>query len=859
MAVPDIVLLPHADLHMALNGAGPLNLRVMLREHHTPRDLSYQLTDRTADCAFDFFAPYQATGSRLANLPTVDPATGLVTATTPGIYLFHVRLDRHSLVARLQVHDTLLGWWFGSPSITVPVDPTFAHAQPSVYASFNQHISGTDPVGDITGHGYVTLTAPAGRVVVEANGRLRGTLEGSETVTGTFGGITHTLTARVVDYGKVRDELDVVRAKNVAAPDTSHNMIFIGEGFRDTDDDKALFKKIVCKTTDSLFSKSRHQPFGLLEKSFNVWKAYAVSTDHGVTCGFRLNETGVKPGPARGSPIPFEDTVKSKTNYTVQDLVRRVGLPRHNESRDRDALVGVWNNQSLDDFDDDLVDQPLVTAWLTQKTTGILASSDTLFGFRLGSRPGDRLSGRRGPALLPPAADNDADPRLAPFVKRLYEFFTFEDARVVLLDPRRNAIEVLGDPWNDASPGTPVMRYLSNLRARQAPHVHVGPVWVPDPTQSTFKPSVGLVAVILNEGLDGGSSVNATAMTAVSINTLGKTDFTLNTTQPERPMARTLPTSFEADIDEVIDTVAHEFGHSFNLGDEYEANGLDPNASSQTDFGFDNASRLGAIFHHGTPQADGTVTFTDDQIDPAKVKWLALLRMRVSSVLTKDSTGGGGRIVLTIDPRQTLDWAVLKEKNPNPTVMLRARTFPASNRQLPLSMAPTDVQTGLTLGDIDRKAGTIVVTGTGMPPVDSPVFLTGALLFSPLMAAANVPARIVERKVLDKLTATHTVLNVKTNNTRANKGADNPVEIADYGPPCKSHKVIGVYEGAVAFAGRTYRPAGLCKMRTQRENEAGDSAFCHVCKWLIVNRVDANLLALLDISQYRNAKRGGDG
>ena len=767
-----------------------------------------------------------------------------------------MRLDRHALVARLQVHDTLLDWWFGNASISVPVDTAFAHAQPSIYASFIDIMGEPDPVGDITGHGYVTLTAPAGRLVVTDNGRLRGIAEGEETITGTMHGTTHTLKAQVVDYGKAREELDVVRAKNVTSPETAHNMVFIGEGFRDTDDDKKRFSEIVTKTADSLFTKSRHQPFGLLEKSFNVWKAYAPSAQHGVTCGFRLNETGVKPGPARGTAIPHEKRVASKTNYTVQELVRVVGLPSNDEERGRDALVALWNTQSLAGFDAARVDEKLVTAWKTQKTSSILEASDTFFGFRLGSRPGNRNS-RRGAPVLPPSTDDGADPLLAPFIERLYEFFTFEDARVVLLDPRRNAVEVLADPWSDANPGTPIMRYLSNLRARQAPHVHVGPVWVPDPAQSTFKPSVGLVAVILNEGLDGGSSICASSMTGTAVSALGKTDFTLNTAEAQRPMRRTLPPSFETKIGNVIDTVAHEFGHSFNLGDEYEENGLDPDANSQRDGGLDNVTRLGTIYHHGNVEADDTIDFIDDEIDPAKVKWLALLRMRVSSVLTADSVGGGGSGRVVLDDRAEADPRVGGAQDDEPDRHASGPELPrVQPATAPLRRAhgypdwslarPHRPREGHDRSHRDRPAGgRLCGLREGRPPVQ------------PADGGGQRTARIVERKVLDHLTATHKVLNTKTNNTRKNKEADHPVEIAGYSPPCKSHKVIGVYEGALEFAGRTYRPAGLCKMRKQSDKGVGDGSYCHVCKWLIVNRVDANLLALLDISLYPKGGRAG--
>jgi hypothetical protein len=859
MPVPDLVLLPHADLHTVLNGAGPLNLRVLLRQQQTPPGLSFKIDDVTPLCSFDFFAPYQATGSRLANLPSVDPATGLVTATTPGIYLLQVRLETFYIVARLQVHETILGWWFGNASITVPVDPTFAHAQPSIYASFTDHASGTDPVGDITGHGYVSLTAPAGaNVVVAPFGRLRGTADGNAVISGSLGITVHTLPVTMVHYGRVRDELDLVRGASAATPADSHNMVFVSEGFRNTPADRKLFDKIVAKTVDQMFCKPRHQPYGLLGKSFTVWKAYQASNEHGLTCGFRVNETGGQHGPTSGTPIPFTGNLGDARRYTVQDLVTRVGLPRANENRDLGALVPEWSGQSLNAFDAGRVDQPLIDAWKTQKTTGILEASDTFFGFRFGARPGDRMSGGSDPPVLPPANDAVADAGLAPFIKRLYEFFVNDPAHFVLLDPRRNAIEVMADPNFDMNPGTPVMRYLSQLRGRKAPHPAVGQEWQPDPAQTAFRRSVGLVAFIVNDELEGGTNTCASTLTAAAVRAVKTLKFSPIGTAGERPMRRIVPAAFSAKIDRVVDVVAHELGHSLNLGDEYEViEALDPKAISQDDSRFDNITRLGSIHLHGNVNPNGTITFVDDQINPARVKWLALPRMRVSSVLTVDATAGGGGMVLTIDPKQAAAWVAIKKKNPAAT--LRARDFPASGKQLD----PAGIQVDVTLGTIEEAKGTIAITGASLPPAGSPVFAKGALLFSPLMAAANTPARVVERKVFEKMASTHLALNTDTNNTTRNDKEDLPVAISDYKPPCKEHKVIGVYEGAGNFTGRAYRPAGLCKMRTQSKDTAKDSAednaFCFVCKWLIVNRIDANLHALLDAKFYPRARKGGDG
>src|SRR5262245_56823045 len=201
MSLPDIVLYPHCDLHVVVNGP-PLRLRVDSRSRKGPTDplpLAFTLVDCTAQCVFEFFAPHSPVGSRLDNCPTVDPTTGLVTATVPGVYLFQVRFGNHYHVGRLQVHNQVLGWWFGNGSITTALDANFAHAQPSIYASFTPD-AGTDPVGDITGHGYVTLTSnhPA-RFVVTPAGRLRGVAEGDATLPGEFLGVDPAIALHTVN------------------------------------------------------------------------------------------------------------------------------------------------------------------------------------------------------------------------------------------------------------------------------------------------------------------------------------------------------------------------------------------------------------------------------------------------------------------------------------------------------------------------------------------------------------------------------------------------------------------------------------------------------------------------------------
>jgi hypothetical protein len=206
--INDILLFPHCDLHMALTGTPPLKLRLFNRlEVLGPGPpLPYVLTEVAFD-GVDFFAPHNALGDRRKNLPSVDLSTGLVTARTPGVYLFQFRAGNQYLVGRLQVHNRIVGWWFGNDSITTAVDGTIFHAQPSIYARFDDDpATGTDLVGDITGHGYVPLTSSdQTKFATNADGRLRGVAETADSpaplpqVSGTFLNQNNKLTVRVYD------------------------------------------------------------------------------------------------------------------------------------------------------------------------------------------------------------------------------------------------------------------------------------------------------------------------------------------------------------------------------------------------------------------------------------------------------------------------------------------------------------------------------------------------------------------------------------------------------------------------------------------------------------------------------------
>jgi hypothetical protein len=115
---------------------------------------------------------------------------------------------------------------------------------------------------------------------------------------------------------------------------------------------------------------------------------------------------------------------------------------------------------------------------------------------------------------------------------------------------------------------------------------------------------------------------------------------------------------------------------------------------------------------------------------------------------------------------------------------------------------------------------------------------------------------VVEKQVLDFLKSTNLPLNKsQERNVVPNSNPDEPVDVPGFKAPCDRYKLIGIYEGAQYATGMAYRPTGLCKMRRQSEDGPGDGEFCHVCKYLIVSRIEPALHGLLDLRYYPTPKK----
>jgi hypothetical protein len=842
-----LIVFPHCDMHVALNQPATRALPFRVFHQTLPGgSATYNLNDVTAACTYQVFAPYNPVGSRLTQFVTIDPAARTITGNQPGINLVVIQHNNRYIVVRIQVHDDVLGWWFGNSSITTALDAAVAHSQPSIYAHFSDDATGTDLVGDITGHGFVTLTSSSAGIFTVANanneGRLQGVSEGTAQLNGSFLGINQSIDVNVVDYTKARNNLAIVRATDVANASEKHNILFLAEGFLPGDQSK--FDRVVMEVTDSLFSQKRHEPYNTLEGGFNVFKAFQASKQDLVTCAFQVNDE-TAPSLATGVPIPYNHRVSTNdATYTVSELVARVGLPLRNEAATPSDLKSRWANQSLNltatekHYEPDRVDGTLIEVWRKSKSLGILEARDTFYGLMLGRRWADGVAGF-GAAVTMPGTDSAADANLAPFIRRVYEWFSRDPTRLLTPDPRRHPPEL--HEYSSESRGALIMQYLGGLHLAAPPNSPIGTEWVPD---GTFKRSRGLIAMIVNDAMIGGANFNAKTVTANSLRRNSKLDFeyAASNTATKKVMQRRLSGGIDPDLNDIINTVAHEFGHSFNLGDEYEEiRGDKPDAWD----GFDNITSLNNVFSGpGSSPPSGSRL-----IDPGKLKWFELLRIELSAALMADSSQQGGEIEVTIDRRQIPRWVAAKAQGRE--AYLRRIRIAAAGTQLPLAVGDADYLVRLEIGDINESNGTIRLGGLELPPSPFPIFPKGSLLFVPRRDSGGNLVYVVEKQVRDFIAGNNLPLNKDTDTANVNKDPDYPKDIPNFKPPCKSARLIGVYEGAFQGTGLVYRPAGDCKMRSQ------SGGFCHVCKWLITNRVDPALHDVIDRLFFPEAKKNG--
>ncbi len=846
-----LLVLPHCDIHLALDDATRSSVDFkLLRQLEQNNSPQFTLSDRTSAGTYLTFSPYEATGDRLDSHVTVTTSgsTGTITGNTIGTTFIVMKASAMYIVVRVQVHQSMTGWWFGNPSITTAVDPTFGHAQPSIYARFSDDGNGTDLVGDITGHGFVTLTSvnPARCVIDDRDNRarLRGVSAGNTTISGSYLGSTQNLNVRVIDYGATRQNLSTVR---LGMPDVSnaHNMLFLAEGFTSSASDRRMFAQAVRKVSKSLFSARRHEPFGALKDSINVFSAYEESTVDLLTTGYKVKDN-TDSNVQKGTRLPpdRDDYNVPKNKFDVTQMNGIVGFPKRGENRSTADLKTLWSGQSLTGYDGAKIDDDVVDAWKASTSEGILEARDGFFGLMLSYRNADQkwwLDSNdtvNPPVPITRPANDTPSNELTAFVNAVYRWFQKHGTRrSIVFDSRRHPPELFrrGNESRDSA----VMRYIGASRLAPTPatptppNTPIGQEWVPTP--GTFIRSRGLVSIIVKDGLNGGTNINNNTLTCLTIDSATNVGFEYDggNTNARTVMRRKPGGEPKLNALDVINTVAHEFGHSFNLGDEYESHSSDASSASSH---HDNVVSFDTI--QKTPA--GT---TGREIDPSLIKWANLPRIIRSARLVTAATKVGSTIELRIHP----DWVgpfELARSNSEPVVL---RSWSPTDRGGQLVDA-VEIK-NLIVSDTNFNTGEIVLGGS-VPGTLPTAFDVGSMIYVQRKNDDGDPLNLIEREVLAHMNTHNLPLNKDTDHQNASDENDVPVSIdGDFKPPCSSSTLIGLFEGAEYHSGKMYRPAGACKMR----DSAG--GFCHVCKWLITNRVDPNRHIWVDFEFYPEAKK----
>ena len=183
---------------------------------------------------------------------------------------------------------------------------------------------------------------------------------------------------------------------------------------------------------------------------------------------------------------------------------------------------------------------------------------------------------------------------------------------------------------------------------------------------------------------------------------------------------------------------------------------LDPadGRPNQFDERFDNVASLEAIFN------DPAYLGNDSRkIDPNKIKWRGLPRIKLSARSTAASQMNGGKLEIVIDPREANAWEAARAAGDK--VHLRRVVVQPSGRQLPLSTADADHLSDLNIDSVDVAGGKVVLSSSS-PLAPPPNFPAGSSLFIPYRNAGGAVLSIIEEKVFAELTSSKDPLNKDT-------------------------------------------------------------------------------------------------
>lgn len=297
-------------------------------------------------------------------------------------------------------------------------------------------------------------------------------------------------------------------------------------------------------------------------------------------------------------------------------------------------------------------------------------------------------------------------------------------------------------------------------------------------------------------------------------------------------------------------TLAHELGHSYRLGDEYqEASQADADRFAPAPFeAYDNVQHAGTLRRAAAGASDplrGNAT-TPVALDPARIKWNILHRVaKASPTLSISDVTTAFRLQLEIN--DAWKWMV------GDAVFVRSLALPwtttTPNNAPRFKMFATTITARDLLNDtvdVAIPAGGFAIDGMGAP-----------VLYVPKIDPTHGALTLVDPAVVAYLAAHGPFPKVRPCvDTNADHGMNKdqfPPNIAGFRFPAVQARAIGLYEGGADFACNVFRGAGRCKMRETDEAGANPTQhigveFCFLCQFLIVDQIDPSVHPVIDRS-----------
>jgi hypothetical protein len=307
------------------------------------------------------------------------------------------------------------------------------------------------------------------------------------------------------------------------------------------------------------------------------------------------------------------------------------------------------------------------------------------------------------------------------------------------------------------------------------------------------------------------------------------------------PIVTRLPGSDPYHADYAATSVVHEIGHTFQLGDEYEGkNGgtFETNPDHRVtlekfeNLQLHNDAILGG---HVDPLRDDDIRIGGEFVPPW-LKW-HVPRAAKASVVTGIRSAGSSTLVVTIEGNAEKIWQQFEQ------VRLRTSFAVPRRRDASNAIDPTIPRLRDFSYEINFVSGSEVTlfAADGGAGAD---FADLAVLYLPIGDAQD-PLLLIDPLVVADLKASGPFPRPP--------GWKCDVPFFGEGQPRANLKmptfpadVVGAYVGGAENACGVIRPAGRCKLRRSAKTDDGafveTREFCFVCKFVIVDLVDASML-----------------